>query len=439
MAGRDVMKVLLIQPIASAEAAYPLGLATMIPGLLASGVEVYGADEHFDSIEEIIELARTSQLDWIGATVVEHNSRAVGRLIAKLRVVSQARVFVAGMWPTIHPSSALRLTGADIAIVGNPEQTVVELVHGEGPVSGTAFRREGKCEVLSARERKTLAELPAMDREVFPLLRYSYAMRSTATPYAMTFTSRGCRRSCPYCPGPAQHPKGFEARPASQIVDEFESLVKNHGIKAIHIEDDAFLTDRERVVQFCAELLDRAVQVKWELVNGIRPEHVDEELLRVMAEAGCSRIVYSFEHLFAGGHSAVGVDIAYSRRVARLTREAGIRVAGYFIVGLPGCSFGETARSVRAALALDLDDANFIPFHPIPGSDYWELYEQPRLSGRRSHWMAVAASAAFFLRPRTVRNLTVDLRDEPKTAGALGAKAVELFRKGGPVPVRDMP
>jgi radical SAM superfamily enzyme YgiQ (UPF0313 family) len=264
-------------------------------------------------------------------------------------------------------------------------------------------------------------------------------MRSTASPYAMTFTSRGCRLSCPYCPSPAQHGGQYESRPASQVVDEFEYLVEAYGINAVHVEDDAFLTERERVVAICDEILSRGLKVKWELVNGVRAEHVDFELLEKMAKAGCSRIVYSFEHLSDLPSESVGVQLAVARRIVAQTREVGIRVAGYFIVGLPKVHSLHTLRSIQGALGLDLDDANFIPFHAVPGSPYWSAPAGERWSGRRAHWVAVGASAAFFLRPRTVRNLSVDLRDEPKTLWALGAKALELLSKGGPVPVRDQP
>ena len=343
------------------------------------------------------------------------------------------------MWPSIHPASALRRTLADVAVIGGAETTVVDLVGTGRAGAGTATLRAGVLDLRPTKNATALHRLPPMDRTIFPLLRYSYAMRSTASPYAMTFTSRGCQERCPYCPSPAQHGDNYESRPAKQVVDEFADLVQTHGIKAIHVEDDAFLTERERAIAICDDILERGLEVKWELVNGVRAEHVDEELLRRMAAAGCTRIVYSFEHLSLGRPNAVGVEIAVARRVVRQTRSAGIRVAGYFIVGLPDERSGATVRSVREALALDLDDANFIPFHPIPGSAYGDVSDRERWSPRRAHLLALVASAAFFLRPRTIRNLSADLIDEPKTLWALGAKAVELFSKGGPVPVRDQP
>jgi anaerobic magnesium-protoporphyrin IX monomethyl ester cyclase len=433
------MKILLVQPIVSAEAAYPMGLAAMVPGLQEAGCQVFGVDEHFDSLESMLALCQQHAFDWIGASVVEHNAEHVGQLLRTLRAQCGARIFVAGMWPSIHPSSALRRCEADIALIGAPERTVVDLMRTGRPGPGMASLRDGECQVFAAGNRAPLAELPLMDRTVFPVLRYSYAMRSTAMPYAMTFTSRGCARSCLYCPSPAQHPGGFDARPAAQIADEFEQLHEAHGIQAVHIEDDAFLTDRSRVMALCVELTGRGNTLNWELVNGVRPEHVDLALLQAMAEAGCARIVYSFEHLFAGGHAEVGVDIALARKVVAMTRRVGMRVGGYFIAGLPACGRRTTVRSLIAALQLGLDDANFVPFHPLPGSAYGERYAETTSSRRRAHWLCVGASAAFFLQPRTVKNFSVDLGREPKTLLALGHKAVELLSRGGPVPVRDNP
>ena len=68
-----------------------MALASIIPGLLAEGHEVWGADEHFDSEEAMVALAREQKIDWVGATVLEHNADRVGAIFAQIRRVSEAK------------------------------------------------------------------------------------------------------------------------------------------------------------------------------------------------------------------------------------------------------------------------------------------------------------------------------------------------------------
>jgi radical SAM superfamily enzyme YgiQ (UPF0313 family) len=64
----------------------------------------------------------------------------------------------------------------------------------------------------------------------------------------------------------------------------------------------------------------------------------------------------------------VGYPFDIAPAVVSLARAAGMKVGGYFIVGLPGKSVSETLQSVCYALRLDLAMANFTPFWFAPGS-----------------------------------------------------------------------
>ena len=118
------MRVLLIQPRVSAEPAYPLALAGIIPLLEGAGHTVIGRDLCFDDESEITALA--AEVDWVGATVLHHNAPGVRRWMISLRESGQVRTFVAGALPTLDPLGALAQTGAEFAVVGPPEDSVAD-------------------------------------------------------------------------------------------------------------------------------------------------------------------------------------------------------------------------------------------------------------------------------------------------------------------------
>ncbi len=435
------MHILLVQPRVSAEPAYPLALAGMIPFLEDAGHTVTGVDLCFEPVSRITELVQSGAVDWVGATVLHHNSESVLNWMWPIRNIRSVQTFVAGALPTLDPMGALARTGANFAIIGPPEHTVTELINApkNQPVANVAQEGQSAPEL---RPTPRFEQMPSPDRRVFPVEQYSHAMRSTALPYTQVVTSRGCDLHCGYCPVPKMRPEGFDPRSADAIVREWTQLIAEHGIRSIHVEDDNFLCDRERVIALCQKLIQANSPVMWELVNGIRPDQVDDDLLAVMATAGCNRIVFSFEHLQTHHKPAIGYTLSQAEAAVAGARSAGMRVGGYFIVGLPGESLSSTLMSIRYALTLGLDDANWVPFYESPGSGFYgcaSTVDATALPRQQAVRLTKAATVMFFANPRTFGRLGSEMVATPATLPSLAEKAVELLRAGGPVPLRDSP
>jgi len=213
-------------------------------------------------------------------------------------------------------------------------------------------------------------------------------------------------------------------------------------MSSLHIEDDSFLADTGRVRAICRELSQAPLGAVWELVNGIRPDQVSPQLLHEMAQAGCVRIVFSFEHISSGHTPAVGQSAQVATAAVQAARDAGMRVGGYFIVGLPGVDVQETLASIVHALRLGLDDANFVSFYESPGSAYagaGSALEATTLSNKATSRLVQAAQLGFFGDLGALRRLITDMIETPRTLPALAHKAWELLRSGGPIPMRDTP
>jgi len=435
------MRVLLIQPRVSAEPSYPLALAAMIPLLEAEGHTVKGLDLVFDDESEILRMAQAAEVDWVGATVLHHNTPNVQPWMNALRSFRNVRTFVAGALPTLDPLGAIARTGADYAVVGPPERVVANLISAKDPKQVAGIVHPSQPTPLHC-ERPSLSALPAPDRRVFPVEQYSYAMRSTAVPYAQVFTSRGCIKSCPYCPVPALRPARFDPKSPEQVVTEWADLVREHHIRSIHVEDDSFLADKHRVHTICDRLIQENVSVQWELVNGVRVDQVDRNMLAKMAAAGCVRIVFSIEYLESNQQPAIGHRFKDAHNAVQWAQECGMRVGGYFIVGLPGLNTRQNWESVRLALRLGLDDANWVPFYETPGSGFAGAatsIDATAIARAQAIQIAKAAHLGFFGQPRTFRRLASEMIATPATLPAMAEKAWELIRAGGPVPMRDTP
>lgn len=434
------MKVLLVQPRASAEAAYPLGLAQLASTLEAAGHEILGADLCFDTPDRVLRRAQDAAVDWVGASVLAHTALAVGGLFRRMRLAHRGGLFVQGAWPTLDPAAALASTGADVALVGDPEHSALRLLD-QGipttPTPGVATARAGVLITGGLAPRVPMDSLPLPDRRIFPIERYSFAMRALATPYAGVFTSRGCPRACPWCGVERSRPTGWDGRSPEAVVAELSALAEHHGVRSALVEDDCFLADPLRVRAICELLIARRLPLVLELVMGVRPDQADPDLFPLMARAGIRRVVFGFEHI---GDSPWGCSPDQAERAVGIARDAGMRIGGYFVCGLPGVHHAQELRSALTARGLGLDDANFVPYYPAPGAA-WTVdgLPGPAADPARAAWSARVAQALFFAQPHTLGRMVRDLLDEPRTLAALGSKAWELARDGGPVPVRDNP
>ena len=431
--------VLLVQPRASSEWVYPLALATLVPLLRAAGHRVLGLDLQREPRAALPDRVERESVDWVGLPVMAHTALDVASLLLRARQRRAVRTWVQGVWPSIEPQLCLEQTGADWCVVGDPERVVLELLAGEGPRGpGLGRLHRGRLEGGAAAARVPMAELPLPDRELFPVRPYGYAMRALRLPYGAVVTSRGCPLRCPLCSVPARRPGGLDGRPPQQVVDEISALVREHGVRSILVEDDAFLADPDRAAEIGRLLEAARLRVVLELVNGVRPHQANDRLFAQLAAGGFRRIVYGFEHVGAVPPGSVGCSERQARLAVGMARRHGMRVGGYFVVGLPGLSRREVLGGLARALALGLDDANFLPWYQDPGSA-WRCEPPPAMAPAEAARLARLAQGLFFGQPRAAGRLALDLMARPGALGALVGKAGEALLEGGPVPVRDSP
>jgi radical SAM superfamily enzyme YgiQ (UPF0313 family) len=99
-------------------------------------------------------------------------------------------------------------------------------------------------------------------------------------------------------------------------------------------------------------------------------------MLQWMARAGCVRIYYGLE---SGNREVLRVllkaaDLDQAKETVQDTKDAGIDVFGYFMVGNPGETESTVRQTIRYALDLPLDYAQFSKVTPMPGTELYSMY-----------------------------------------------------------------
>jgi len=274
-----------------------------------------------------------------------------------------------------------RYPALDFVLRGEPELTLQELVNtlnrqglltaagGLETIQGLVWR-QGK-EIVANPERpliQNLDDLPLPLHHLLPLDKYRIPM--VKGPYSFVVTSRGCPGGCTFCIKHVTYGRSVRLRSPENILEEL-LLLHRLGVHDVNMYTDLFTVDREQVVGLCELILETGLNLRWTCNS--RVDFVDEELLRLMARAGCWTISWGLESGSAEILRRVhkGTNPAQAEQALRWARAASIRNWGYFIIGLPGETEETIRQTIRFAKALPLDIALFHIAAPYPGTPFY--------------------------------------------------------------------
>lgn len=224
---------------------------------------------------------------------------------------------------------------------------------------------------------ENLDDLPFPAWDLFPLQNYwrlGYAHGPlTSDKYLPLLTSRGCPYNCGFCILPEVSNRRWKARSAENIIKEIVFFQQKYGIEEFHIEDPNPTINKERIKKFCNLLIERDIHIKWKLAQGTKVESLDEEIIDLMAKAGCNYISVSPE---SGSQRVLRlmdkpVNHAHTMNMVKLMKQKGIYTQACFVLGYPGESHDDlnyTARLVRKLARIGIDEIALFIITPMPGS-----------------------------------------------------------------------
>mgnify|MGYP001600702383 CR=1 FL=1 len=288
----------------------------------------------------------------------------------------EVKVILGGPHVIIFPEETIKNHEIDFLVLGEGERVIKSLLESiNNPkelknIEGLAFKDNGKI-INTGRAVfiEDLNGLPFPARLLAPYKKY-FSVLSYRRPVTTMFTSRGCPYKCLFCDRP-QLGKNFRARSAGNVVDEMEEC-QNIGIKEIFIYDDTFGIDRQRVLDICAEVKKRGLNIAWDIRT--RVNTVDEEILRALKQAGCQRIHYGVE---AGTQKILnvlrkGITLKQAESAFALTKKIGIQTAGYFMIGSPTETKEDVFQTIKFMKKIDPDYVHITITTPFPATDLYE-------------------------------------------------------------------
>jgi anaerobic magnesium-protoporphyrin IX monomethyl ester cyclase len=376
----------------------PFLIAVMAAYLRNNGFNTTIIDSNAENISPLETAERVNELNPLLSVVVvygsqpsasTHNMTIAGNICKALKENTSSKVSIGGLHPSALPEQTLAEEDVDFVIEGEGPYTLVVLIHelrkGHSDYSSVPGLWYWDNEVIKHNPRAPLIDnldevLPIGAWDLLPMEKYRahnwhcFDDIENRMPYGAIYTSLGCPYSCIFCCINAPFGKpGIRYRSPELVVKEIGVLVNDYGIKNIKIVDELFVLDEKHYMAIVDLLLKKAYDLNFWVyarIDTVKPEN-----LKKMKEAGIN--------WFALGIESANPDVRDGARkkmrekdikkVVKTVQDAGIRVIGNYIFGLPDDNITTMQETLDMAMDLNCEFANFYCAMAYPGSELHKI------------------------------------------------------------------
>jgi len=371
-------KILLINPPfnifkSNYNTSISVGLLSIASYLKEKGVSVKIIDGIRQKNYKELILKELSDTDFVGLSVMTmqvSSALEISGVIKKRK--PNIPIIWGGVHPTLFPKETVNHELVDIAIVGEGEETLWEMI------------RKNK-----SKNKKSLLKIESIPLPDWSLMPENILKNITLVP---AYTSRGCPSQCSFCINSITC-NSWRGYSPEKVLEGLKVIKKypHFKNKPIRFWDENFFTNIKRAKKIVEEIIKQDLITPWETtirVDYINDKMVNDEFLSLLKQSGCYLLSYGGESgseriLKKINKGTNPEQIIYS---AKQTLKHKIIPQYSFMVGLPGetrSDMGETIKVINKLTKLSPKIQILGPqaFRPYPGS---ALYKECLESGWKS-------------------------------------------------------
>jgi radical SAM superfamily enzyme YgiQ (UPF0313 family) len=376
----------------------PFWIAAMCSYLRNNGFAVEIIDAGAEDITPGEAATRVRELNPYLAAVIVYGSQPsastqnmtiAGEICGALKDNTSAKIAIGGLHPSALPKRTLEEERVDFVMEGEGLYTLTGLLkrvkrgkHDFAEVPGLWYFDKG---TIKNNPRAPLikdldAMLPIAAWDLLPMEKYRahtwhcFDDLDHRMPYGAIYTSLGCPYSCQFCCVNALFGKpGKRYRSPSLVVEEIGLLVNNYGIKNIKIADELFVFNETHYMTIVDLIIKKGFDVNiWAYA---RVDKVKEENLQKMKQAGINWLALGIEsgNPEVRGGTSKAMEAHDMKKIVRTIQDAGIRVIGNYIFGLPDDTAETIQETLNMAIELNCEFVNFYTAMAYPGSKLYEI------------------------------------------------------------------
>ena len=285
-------------------------------------------------------------------------------------------IIVGGPHLSIYPEESLSFPFIDMAVMGDGEETLLEIVQkyekkeSLDNIKGTAVKVNGKVKINSPRPWiKDLSSLPHPKVDVLPLDRYKCL--TVESPFFTMISTRGCPYKCGFC-SQVYCGDRVRFRTPEDVVSEIENYVRNYGAREIIMFDETFTLNEDRVLKICQLIKEKKLIFRWNIRT--RVDTITEAMMTALKEVGC----YGLHMGVESGDPQIlkvmkkGITLDQVRWAFKTARNLGFITRGYFMIGYLDENPDTFRATIDIAKELDLDWASFSITTPLPATHLFD-------------------------------------------------------------------
>jgi radical SAM superfamily enzyme YgiQ (UPF0313 family) len=307
------------------------------------------------------------------------NMREAAFSMSKLAKELDCTVIVSSSDSTDHYEKYLE-EGADFIIIGEAEQTLLELVNtlrnGKdfSGIAGLAFKQNANTVKTPARSvMKDLDKLPLPAWDLLDVAPYRESWVKHTGYFSLNMsTTRGCPFKCNWCAKPI-YGNRYNARSPRHVVNELKYLKEKFNFDHIWFCDDIFGLKPGWVYEFADLVEQEKLSFKFK-IQARADLLLQDNYIAALARAGCDNIWMGAE---SGSQKILdamdkGITIEQIYKATRLLKEHHIKPSFFIQFGY----LGETREDIRKTIRMINE---LLPYgigisvsYPLPGTLFYE-------------------------------------------------------------------
>jgi anaerobic magnesium-protoporphyrin IX monomethyl ester cyclase len=184
-------------------------------------------------------------------------------------------------------------------------------------------------------------------------------------------TTAGCAYNCKFCKDPGKN--RYAEYPLEAVFEQIRTLVNVKGCRWISFVDDSFTHNKQRVIEICKFILRENLKFRWTCCT--RADVLDEELIRIMKEAGLRYVILGVEAGNEEIREAINKNISTRRYIDIIDElhRQGIRCLCSYVLGNPGESYQQIGETISLSLRLKANYAQYYNMTALPQSPIFRI------------------------------------------------------------------
>ncbi|MEI7635258.1 MAG: radical SAM protein [bacterium] len=269
----------------------------------------------------------------------------------------------------------------DIVLAGEPEATFAEILDGypRHEIAGVVWRSQDGVIHANAERPLTanLDDLPLPARELFD--NTFYRSPENGRMITVIHAQRGCPSKCIFCPAGSMSGYTVRERSVDNVMREITECAEKYGIRDFLFHGDTFTLHKRWVIDLCKAIVDSGLLIHWGCNS--RADTIDNERAQWLRRAGCWVVAFGFEHGVQEMLDKMkkGARAERAHEAAAICRRNGLKVHGFFVIGLPWETRQTLEATLRFARSLKLDFFDFNIAYPLPGTELYEIADREEL------------------------------------------------------------